>query len=82
LKNVLTYSEILIESVGIYLVSEIKARRVRCMGLRARIIELRNAYRILVGNPEGKRKSGRPRRRTIKECFWIDLKEMGVGSMD
>jgi hypothetical protein len=28
--------------------------------------ERRNAYRILVGNPEGKRPLGRPRRR------WVD----------
>jgi hypothetical protein len=33
--------------------------------------EKRNAYRILVGNPEGKRPLGRPRRR------WVDNIKMG-----
>jgi hypothetical protein len=33
--------------------------------------ERRNAYRILVGNPEGRRPLGRPRRR------WVDLREVG-----
>jgi hypothetical protein len=32
--------------------------------------EKRNAYRILVGNPEGKRQLGRPRRK------WVDNIEM------
>jgi hypothetical protein len=35
----------------------IKSRRMRCTG------EKRNAYRILVAKPEGKRPLGRPRRR-------------------
>jgi hypothetical protein len=37
--------------------------------------EKRNAYRIFVGKPEGKRSLGRPRRRwvdTIKMEFWRD----------
>jgi hypothetical protein len=33
----------------------IKSRRMRWAGHVARIGEKRNAYRILVGNPEGKR---------------------------
>jgi hypothetical protein len=33
----------------------------------------RNAYRILVGNPEGKRSLGRPRRR------WVDNVKMNLG---
>jgi hypothetical protein len=43
--------------------------------------ETRNAYRILVGKPEGKRPVGRPRRRwmdNIKE----DLREIGWDGMD
>jgi hypothetical protein len=41
----------------------------------------RNAYRILVGNPEGKRPLGRPR------CKWVDnikmdLREIGWDGMD
>jgi hypothetical protein len=38
----------------------------RCAGLVARMGETRNAYRILVGKPEGKRPLGRPTRR------WVD----------
>jgi hypothetical protein len=38
--------------------------------------EKRNAYRILVGNPEGKRPLGRPRRR------WVDnIKMDDIGSI-
>jgi hypothetical protein len=40
----------------------IKSRRMRGAGHVARMGEKRNAYRIL-GNPEGKRPLGRPRRR-------------------
>jgi hypothetical protein len=38
--------------------------------------EKRNAYRILVGKPEGKRAVGRPRRKWVNN-FKIDLREMG-----
>jgi hypothetical protein len=38
--------------------------------------EKRNAYRILVGNPEGKRPLGRPRRRWVGNIK-IDLRETG-----
>jgi hypothetical protein len=44
----------------------IKSRRMRCAMHAARIRETRNAYRILVGKPEGKGALGRPRRR------WVD----------
>jgi hypothetical protein len=36
----------------------------------------RNAYRILVGKPEGKRPLGRPRRRWV-DIIEIDLSEIG-----
>jgi hypothetical protein len=36
-------------------------RRMRCAGHVARMGETRNAYRILVGKPDGKRPLGRPR---------------------
>jgi hypothetical protein len=39
----------------------IKSRRIRWAGHAARMGETRNAYRILVGRPEGKRPLGRPR---------------------
>jgi hypothetical protein len=43
-----------------------KSRRMRWAGHVARMGEKRNAYRILVGKPEGKRPLRRPRRR------WVD----------
>jgi hypothetical protein len=44
----------------------IKSRRMRFAGHVAGVGEKRNAYRILVGKPEGKRSLGRPR------CRWVD----------
>jgi hypothetical protein len=41
----------------------IKSRRMRLPGNVAQMGEKRNAYRLLVGKPEGKRPLGRPRRR-------------------
>jgi hypothetical protein len=41
----------------------ITSRRIRWAGHVARMGEKRNAYRLLVGNPEGKRPLGRPRLR-------------------
>jgi hypothetical protein len=41
----------------------IKSRRMRWVGHVAPMGEKRNAYRLLVGKPEGKRPLGRPRRR-------------------
>jgi hypothetical protein len=38
--------------------------------------EKRNAYRILVGKPEGKRPLGRPRRRWV-DNIKMDLREIG-----
>jgi hypothetical protein len=43
----------------------IKSRRMRWAGHVERMGETRNAYRILVGKPEGKRPLGRPRRRCV-----------------
>jgi len=46
----------------------------------ARMGEVRGAYRVLAGKPEGRRPLGRPR------CRWVDirmdLQEMGCGYMD
>jgi hypothetical protein len=42
--------------------------------LDIRMEETRNAYRILVGKPEGKRPLGRPRRRWV-DNIKIDLRE-------
>jgi hypothetical protein len=41
----------------------------------------RNAYRILVGKPEGKRPPGRPRRRWV-DNIKMDLREIGCDGMD
>jgi hypothetical protein len=50
----------------------IKSRRLRWAGHMARKGAKRNAYRILVGKPEGKRPLGRPRRR------WFDNIKMDL----
>jgi hypothetical protein len=54
----------------------IKSRRMRWAGHVARMGEKRNAYGILVVNPEGKRPLGRPRRRWV-ENIEMDLREIG-----
>jgi hypothetical protein len=43
--------------------------------------EKRNAYRILVGKPEGRRPLGRPRRRWV-DNIKMDLRETGWGGVD
>jgi hypothetical protein len=43
--------------------------------------EKRNAYRLLVGKPEGKRPLGRPRRRSVNNIR-MDLAEVGWGDVD
>jgi hypothetical protein len=43
--------------------------------------EERNAYRLLVGKPEGKRPLGRPRRRWVGNTK-MDLLEIGLGGVD
>jgi hypothetical protein len=59
----------------------IKSRRMKLLGHVARMGEKRNAYRILVGQPEGKRPLGRPRRRW-EDNVRMDLREIGWGGMD
>jgi hypothetical protein len=59
----------------------IKTRRMRWAGHVARMGEMRGAYNILVGRPEGRRPLGRPR------CRWednirMDLGEIGFGDVD
>jgi hypothetical protein len=43
--------------------------------------EKKNAYRILVAKPEGKRPLGRPGRRRV-DNIKIDLREIGWDGMD
>jgi hypothetical protein len=59
----------------------IKSRRMRWEGHVARMGETRNAYRILVGKPEGKRRLGRPRRRWV-DNIKMDLTEIGWDGVD
>jgi hypothetical protein len=54
----------------------IKSRRMRWAGHVARMGVKWNAYRILVGNSEGKRLLGRPRRRWV-DNIKMDLREIG-----
>jgi hypothetical protein len=63
------------------IVRVIKSRRMRWAGHVARMVERRDAYRFLVGKPEGKRPFGRPRR-TWEDNIKMDLQEMRCGSMD
>jgi hypothetical protein len=53
----------------------------RWAGHVARTSEKRNAYRLLVGKPEGKRPLGRPRRRCV-DNIRMDLVEVGWGDVD
>jgi hypothetical protein len=55
--------------------SVIKSPRMRWAGHVALMEEKRNAYRLLVGQPEGKRPRGRLRRR------WVDNIRMDLGEM-
>jgi hypothetical protein len=47
----------------------------------ARMGEKRNACRLLVGKPEGKRPLGRPRRRWV-DSIRVDLGGVGWGDVD
>jgi hypothetical protein len=53
----------------------IKSRNMRWAGHIARMGDKRNAYRMLVGKPEGKRPLGRERRRWV-DNIKIDLREI------
>jgi hypothetical protein len=59
----------------------IKSRRMRWAGHVVRIGETRNAYRLLVEKPEGRRPLGRPRRRWV-DNMRMDLGEVGWGDVD
>jgi len=59
----------------------IKSRRMRLAVHVARNGEGRGVHRVLVGEPEGKRPLGRPRRRW-EDNIKIDLQEVGCGGLD
>ncbi|KAJ4439141.1 hypothetical protein ANN_15098 [Periplaneta americana] len=58
------------------IIRNLKSRRLRWAGHVAHMGESRNAYRVLVGRPEGKRPLGRPRRRW-EDNIKMDLREVG-----
>ncbi|KAJ4430424.1 hypothetical protein ANN_22640 [Periplaneta americana] len=63
------------------IIRNIKSRRLRWAGHVARMGESRNAYRVLVGRPEGKRPLGRPRRRW-EDNIKMDVREVGYDDRD
>ncbi|KAJ4451952.1 hypothetical protein ANN_03436 [Periplaneta americana] len=63
------------------IIRNIKSRRLRWVGHVARMDESRNAYRMLVGRPEGKRPLAGPRRRW-EDNIKMDLREVGYDDRD
>jgi hypothetical protein len=59
----------------------IKSRRIRWAGHVARMVEKRNAYRLLVEKAEGNRPLRKPRRRWV-DNIKMDLGEVGWGDVD
>jgi hypothetical protein len=59
----------------------IKSRRMRWAGHVARVREKKNAFRLLVGKPEGKRPLGRPRRRWV-DNIKLDLLDICWGAVE
>jgi hypothetical protein len=59
----------------------IESRKMRLAGHIARMGEKRNAYRVLVGKPEGKKPLGRPRHRWV-DNIKMDLRAIGWDCMD
>jgi hypothetical protein len=59
----------------------IKSRRMRWAGRLARMGDKRNAYRLMVRKPEGRRPLGRPRHRWVVNIR-MDLGEVGWGDVD
>ena len=58
------------------IIRNLKSRRLRWEGHTARMGQPRNAYRVLVGKPEGKSPLGRLRRRW-EDDIKMDLREVG-----
>jgi hypothetical protein len=58
-----------------------KSRSMRWAGNVARMGDKRNAYRLLVGKPEGRRPLGRPIRKWLDNIM-MDLVEVGWGGVD
>jgi hypothetical protein len=62
-------------------IRQVKSRRMRFAGHVARMGEERKVYKVLVGEPEGKRPLGRPRRRW-EVGIRVGLREIGLGGVD
>jgi hypothetical protein len=60
------------------IIRKIKSRRMRWAGHVAQMGEVRNAYRILMGKPEGNRPLGRPRRRWVDMYLFIVYLKLGL----
>jgi hypothetical protein len=71
-----------VELHGLYSSSDIimmiKSRRMGRVGHVARLEDMRNSYKFLVGEPEGKRPLGRPRRRW-EDNIKMDLRKWDLG---
>jgi hypothetical protein len=65
----------------VYVIRQIKSRRMRWARQVARMGEERNVYRVFMGKSEGKRPLGRPRRRW-ENGIRMDLRETGLGCVD
>jgi hypothetical protein len=82
-----TYNKILHneELHGLYsspsIIRVIRARRMRWAGHVVHLGEVRGAYNILVGRPEGRRPLGRPRR-GWQDNIKMDLRETGFWDVD
>ena len=63
------------------IISNLKSRRLRWAGHVARMEQLRNEYRVLVGKPESKGPLGRPRRRW-EDNIKMDLRKVGCDPRD
>jgi hypothetical protein len=61
-----------------YIITVTRSRRMKLTGHLAHMGQMRNAHKILVGKPEGKRSLGRPRRRWVE---WI-LRRIARYGMD
>ena len=63
------------------LMRNLKSRRPRWAGQLVRMEQFKNACRVLVGRSQGKRPSGRPRRRW-EDNIKMDLREVGCDPGD
>jgi hypothetical protein len=60
------------------IIMQVKSRRMRWARHVTYMGEERKVYKVLVGEPEGKRPLGRPRRRW-EDGIRMDLREIGLG---